>query len=526
MLRTFVRRGALAGTALAVGLAGLAVGQGPANASADSAPLAPDHAGTAAFWGPGDTADEFPIPDSTGDHAGQAFAKVVANGYASALALAAGGKVETLGTPVISAMIPSFTGVPTALADETVVDIAGDNAMNESGMAVTDDGDVYTWGPGFLGWEGGASAAADVHDAKAVSIDDSGSSAAIVKQDGSVLAWGSDPDISTPPPLTDADRVFFDSTGDAGYALKSNGTVAAWGNDDHGETDLPGPLINATDGLDVVDIAAVPNGQMALMSDGTLVDWEDSGDADYSYFAPPAALAGKHVVALASSGVNYFAVDSDGELFEWGQNLTGTPDPAFTLPTGIDATNIAQLSANSWFNAAVVTGLGWITKPTIGGTPKVGQALTATPATFTQSPDVTGEWYSGDTATGDTDTSYTPGSTDVGKTITYRSSATKGEQAVTVESSPTSAVVAASTGGDGGGGTTGQQPGTGDTTVPVENPELAHDQAKLHKDKKKLKKAKKAYKKAHGAKKAKLHKKIHKLKKKVKKDKKKVKADK
>ena len=86
-LQTIARRCTLTGTALAVGLAGLALGQGPASDSHASAPVGTAQAGPVAVWGPGDTADDLSTPELTDVQKSEAFTKVVANGFASAIAL-------------------------------------------------------------------------------------------------------------------------------------------------------------------------------------------------------------------------------------------------------------------------------------------------------------------------------------------------------------------------------------------------------------------------------------------------------
>jgi hypothetical protein len=524
MLRACARRGVVGGTALVVGLVGLTIGQGAARASA---PLPVSQAGPVTIWGPG-AGDDGPVPSPTAAQTSEAFTKVIANGETSAIGLTAAGTVELLGNNPFVAL-SATDAIPTGLAGKTVIDIAGDTTYG-NGIAVTSDGGVYTWNIGIEGWASTLPAASTLQGSKAAAISSDATQAAVVKQDGSVLAWGSNADgdhgQNTPPAgLTGVSSVSFGGSSTDVYALKSDGTLVAWGDNTNGQTDLPAVTTDASDGVNVTQVASLGSSEVALLSDGTLAAWGGSTTADPLHGGtvndPPAALSGKEVVALGSNSKVYFAIDSTGQVYTWGQ-AAGSLDPAFTeLPEGLDPANVTGLSMNDYYATAIQATFGYVAKPTVSGTPKVGQTLTATPATFTATPDsTTSQWLANGAAiAGATGTTYTLTAAQVGKTITYSTTATRGTETATATSTPTAAVAAATTPGGGGG-----------TTHPVPPPtaaqkQLAKDQAKLAKDQAGMKKAQKALKKAHGAKKSKLKKKLAKLKKQVKKDKKAVTKD-
>lgn len=527
MLRTSARRGMAGGTALLVGLAGIALGQAAAHASP---PLPAGLAGPVAVWGPGDTTDGFPLPSPTASQSSEAFTKVVANSQSSAIGLTASGTVELLGTNnFVDLYHYASDAIPADLAGKKVVDIAGD-ANYGNGMAITDTGSVYTWNLGIEGWATtDVPTASQLQGSKAGAIAPAGQLAAVVKQDGSVLVWGDaltagsgiDYGQLTPPAgLTGVTSVFFSADSEDLYALKSDGTLVAWGRDDDGRTDLPAVTTDTSDDVSVKDVASNGASAVALLSDGTLAAWGDQTGASGAN-EPPAALAGKEVDALSSNGDMYFAIDSEGTVYEWGQS--GTADPAFAqLPENVDPANITGLSINYDYAIAIQATYGYVSKPTVAGTAKVGQTLTATHATFTAAPDEApvGQWFADGSAIANaTGTTYKLTAAEVGKKITYAETAKRGTETATATSDPTAAVAAAAT----GGGTTVKPP-TGGGTTHVTPPTAA--QKKLTKDKAALAKAKKQYKKAHGAKKAKLKKKIAKLKKTIKKDQKNVKAGK
>ncbi|HEY0890812.1 MAG TPA: Ig-like domain repeat protein [Nocardioides sp.] len=446
MQETCARRGVVAGTALAVGLAGLTIGQGAAHAGP---PLPTAQAGPVASWGPGIPGFSDP-PQPSPEQASQAFTKVVANGAVAAIGLTADGQVEQFGdnTEIGGVNVPADE-----LAGKTVVDIAGDAVGFGGGMAVTSTGDVVTWSSGNENWATDMPEASELQGSTAAAVTQDGNLAAVVKQDGSVLVWGNptggDFGQKTPPALTTATAVFFNGSNSV-YALKSDGTLAAWGRNEAGETNLPAVTTDTTDELDVVDVASAGGGSaVALLSDGTLTAWGGQ-TADGQVNDPPAATDGKEIVALAGNTTVYFAVDSTGTVHAWGQGI-GDMDPAFaTLPDGVDPANITGLSANDYYAMAIEATFGFIAKPTISGTAKVGQTLTATPATFTDTPDAepTGQWYrgSGEEAVaidGATEPTYEPTVDDLGEVITYRSTATRGEATATATSDPTAEVAKA-----------------------------------------------------------------------------------
>lgn len=427
MLGTLARRGAVGGLATLVGLTVLA---GPARATnTDPVPLG--SAGTIATWGPGVSASIAPpngiAPPTLSDaDSNTAFQQVVTSGPTTALGLTAAGKVVLIGTPVFGMTLPG------SLASTTVTQISADD--QESGAAVTKDGTVIGWGPG------GESAITDIptdlSGVTSVQIDPSGAWGAAIKHDGTVVAWGANTygQTNVPADLTGVTSLSLYSTG--AYALKSDGTVVGLGTE--ANQTLPTALTDTGDNINVTSVADRGNGGLALLSNGTVVSW---GQASTDYNAVPTALDGKTITTIAASSTQNLAVDSSGEIYTWGQ--TGVADPAFgQLPTGVDASRISSISLNSYFAAAVVGKVLPITKPGITGNPEVGQTLTATPATFSGDPDqVDGQWYAGGTPiTNATQTTYVLTNSEAGKTITYRSTATRGSESATSESDPTAAV--------------------------------------------------------------------------------------
>jgi uncharacterized repeat protein (TIGR01451 family) len=144
---------------------------------------------------------------------------------------------------------------------------------------------------------------------------------------GKVLGWGSGSGKQVPASLENVQAI---AAGQGhSLALKQDGTVVAWGSNNNGQRTVPplGP---------VKAIAAGGNHSMALLEDGTVVAWgEDFGDR-----APPASL-GK-AKAIADAYIYSAAVREDGTVAVWGDFVAaGTP----SLPPPAGLANVKAVSA-------------------------------------------------------------------------------------------------------------------------------------------------------------------------------------
>lgn len=393
--------------------------------------------GTLIGWGKAASAAAQTLP---ADLQGTAFIDV-ATGNGFTVALTAEGKVKVLGA---SGNPNAFIEeVPASLDSTTVAEIT--TSANHAG-AITTAGRVVVWGPKDDN-------AADPYDvpgdlANVVDLAIAQNSAAAVKTDGTVVTWGNPGtfnELVVPPEAVNVTAIA--ANGSTYYALKNNGsqpnnrTVVAWGNGSSGATTLPQLLTDTTDALEVTAISARSNGGLALMSDGSLVNWGQSstpGNAN----AIPTSLSGKTIRAISALGVANAAVATDGTIALWGSSVASSADMT-TIPSSLTGADVTAISAHSNHVVVLVTKVLPVAKPTIAGTPTVGQTLTATPAAFSGAPtSVTGQWLAGGVAITDaTATTLTLTSALVGKAITYASSAVKGSAAPVIETSaPTAAV--------------------------------------------------------------------------------------
>jgi hypothetical protein len=131
-----------------------------------------------------------------------------------------------------------------------------------------------------------------------------------------------------------------------------------------------------------------------------------------------------------------------------------TADIGSTLTYTVTATNAGgSTSATSAATAAVIAAASGVpvnsAVPVITGTAQVGQTLTASQGTWSNSP--TGyayQWYRAGTAiSGATASTYVPVTAGIGSTLTVTVTATNASGSASATSAPTSAVIAAASGG-------------------------------------------------------------------------------
>ncbi|MDA7507331.1 hypothetical protein N8504_03030 [Akkermansiaceae bacterium] len=148
-----------------------------------------------------------------------------------------------------------------------------------------------------------------------------------LKNEGTVVAWGSNSDKQCDVPTDLKDVVEIAAGSYHSLALKADGSVVAWGFNFKKQRDVPIGL------KDVVGIAAGRSHSLALKKDGTVVAW---GDNDRKQCDVPTGL--KDVVEIAAGSYHSLALKADGSVVAWGYNLNKQRD----VPTGLkDVVGIA-----------------------------------------------------------------------------------------------------------------------------------------------------------------------------------------
>jgi hypothetical protein len=149
-----------------------------------------------------------------------------------------------------------------------------------------------------------------------------------LRADGTVLAWGDNPNgqttipasIATVPAVSSPLRVVAVAAGSRhSLALRADGTVIGWGDNNKGQTTIPVGLSN------VIQVSAGNSHSVALKRDGTIVAW---GDNTYGQLSTP--LLGGYV-KIAASGWHTVALNQSGAVTAWGRNHVGQ----ITIPSGV-----------------------------------------------------------------------------------------------------------------------------------------------------------------------------------------------
>ncbi len=418
-----VRRGAAVLTALAVSAVG-AVSAVPTTAEADPAEATPlsvpgmavslAQAGELALWGD-NTYDRATVPASL---SGVAVSQVVFPPLAT-LALTADGLVVGWG-----ASADRLERVPAAVAATKVAQIATQTGY---AGAVTRDGRVMTWGrkksytttldvpPGLSG-------------VKQLALTDN--AAAALKSDGSVVAWGEALYGQTAVPAG-LKATAIAATAQYFIALTEQGTVVAWGNLTPFQQGMPDSLEEPGN---VKAVAASYQGAVALLADNSVVTFGWSGEEPL-----PTEIADADPVLLANSGADlaWAIVDRDRTIRTWSR--LGW---AGEVPAALNGRPITQivLGPRDPINFQIAGGV-IITKllraelPQVTGAAQVGSVVTGVPGTFSAAPDsVVSEWLVDGSPAG-SGAQLAVSAAMAGKSISYRSTASKAGQATVVSTS-------------------------------------------------------------------------------------------
>lgn len=185
----------------------------------------------------------------------------------------------------------------------------------------------------------------------------------VLKLDGTVLAWGSNASgqlgdgsttnklspvqVSGLGPGSGVTAIASHPTAGHSLALKSDGAVLAWGANAHGQLGdgtmedrrLPTQVLGLGTGSGVKAIAAGQYQSLALLSDGTVLEWGDGRTRPQ----PVVGLSG--VTALGARDWLSLAVLSNGTLFEWRAGQTPVQRP--------DLTDVAAVTGGSAFTLAL-----------------------------------------------------------------------------------------------------------------------------------------------------------------------------
>ena len=261
--------------------------------------------------------------------------------------------------------------IPANLRTMLFKDIAASVA---NGYALSEDGNLYTWGENLYG-EGNIPLSAQTN---VLAIGAGARFAFAIRADHTVVAWGRNEWGQTNVPPTAIDVIAIDGGDRHAVALKADGTVVAWGDNRLGQARVPAGLIgvnsisageNHTLALldtgrvvgwgsnsrgqlsippHVTDIVAVAAGRecsLAIKADGTLITW---GDARYLNF--PVDVRYLPIVAIDSDNQNSVVSARDGQIFVSGTNLRGvmTSRTATATPVITETASLTRVPTASY----------------------------------------------------------------------------------------------------------------------------------------------------------------------------------
>jgi hypothetical protein len=252
------------------------------------------------------------------------------------------------------------------------------------------------------------------------------SRALALRNDGTVVSWGvAGVAPGEPPPGLKATAIALTET--TALALTVDGTVVAWGAEPSNLFPVPAALQQPGN---VKAIAAAQSGAVAILADGTAFAWGGNAPAPVGTPFKAATSWGLDAVAVVGGANHLGLVDSEGVIHHWEDST----EESGLVPAAVNGRAISQL-ALGYYGAGlvIVTKMLRGADPQIGGAAVVGQTLTATPGTFSASPEtVTSQWLAnGAPIPGASGATLTLTAAQLGKAITYKSTATKGGETAT-----------------------------------------------------------------------------------------------
>ena len=310
----------------------------------------------------------------------------VAAGWFHTLAVTAGGQVLSWGrndkgqlgdgtttSRTSPAPVPGLSGVVTV-----------EGSISRS-VALTETGEVYTWGGAAVGqssdWSLRATPEIVPGLADAVAIDAGLDFFVALTEAGRVVTWGGNqygqlgdgtlepsPTPTIVPDLTDVVAI---AAGDLHVvALTSDGRVVTWGWNQVGmigdgtTTNRPSPVLLPAP-TDVVQISAGTWQSFAVTADGTGWGWGDNFYRQLANFPPvneahsPVVVANLTGVTALEGGVwHTLGLTSDGRFHAWGSNEYGqvgvAPTPIEGRPVALDLPTVDAM-AGGWGHTAVLT---------------------------------------------------------------------------------------------------------------------------------------------------------------------------
>ncbi|MCI8520135.1 MAG: S8 family serine peptidase [Clostridia bacterium] len=289
----------------------------------------------------------------------------ISSGSGHNVALKEDGRVLSWGSNIYGQLGDgTYISKPTPTEVDNLTGIASVTASGHHSIALKDDGTIVTWGNNDYGVLCDGSKLSHsipiqslVKNVKIPNngetvLDTNSSTALVVKEDGTVWGWGSNPTgqlgnesdktYSIPVEIEGLTDVVSVSIGSVhAIALKKDGTVWSWGRNNLGQLGigsnsnvvetLPPVQVNNLDNIIAIDIGY--NHSVALRADGTVWTWGYNGsgqlgDGTTTTKNTPVKVVGLENVVYIATGSDYsFAIQEDGTVWGWGRYSYGHYGP-------------------------------------------------------------------------------------------------------------------------------------------------------------------------------------------------------
>jgi hypothetical protein len=302
-------------------------------------------------------------------------------GFSDVVATASGGGSHSLALRTDGTVIAwgdNYSGqttLPVGLSNVVAVADGGGHSL-----ALRGDGTVIGWGNNDSGQIMALASLTNI-----VAVAAGGSHSLALRRNGTVMAWGANYSGQASPP-TGLSNVVAVAAGQAhSLALRSDGTVRAWGNYYYGNS---GPAAIVPAGLsNVVAVAAGSYYSLALRSDGTVIAW---GLNVVGYAVGKATVpAGLSNVVAVAAGNYSLALLSDGTIVRWNQyydyNSATWIQVTVSVPAGLSKV-VAITSGASQSLALVANSAPIATPQTVTGPANSDLIITLAASDFDDDP--------------------------------------------------------------------------------------------------------------------------------------------
>ncbi|MGY6536623.1 MAG: Ig-like domain-containing protein [Pararhodobacter sp.] len=248
-------------------------------------------------------------------------------------ALRTDGTVVVWGAPLAGGSLIGATvkdiidgeAVSRPLIDEDLTNVRSIASTENAFAALKEDGSVIAWGSPLRGGDMPFDVAAQLSQGAQLGIGvtqiySNGAAFAVLRDDGSVVTWRTamSDDAAAVADALAGGVVSIYATGSAFAALKQDGSVVTWGDSSRGGNSS---LVSESLSSGVVTIFSTENAFAALKEDGSVVTWGDpraGGNSD----AVADLLSGGIVTIFSTSGA-FAALTVDGSVVTWGDAAKG-----------------------------------------------------------------------------------------------------------------------------------------------------------------------------------------------------------